>query len=157
MVDLRTMTLASVIVVGEEGRELAGLVKSRSQQTGDLLDKGLGSQESIVLLGKLLHLFLVLVELLQIVSAHAGEALGLSLVAMLLVTQDAHCELRAGDMLQLDGARETLVLLGIVVLEADLEVHSFLELPLLGLQRVLEQLSNAVLQGILWDFRCHPS
>merc|ERR1711974_191000 len=136
MVDLRSMTLASML---------------------SLWVRRAGNLPALLLLGKLLHLFLVLVELLQIVSAHAGEALGLSLVAMLLVTQDAHCELRAGDMLQLDGARETLVLLGIVVLEADLEVHSFLELPLLGLQRVLEQLSNAVLQGILRDFRCHPS
>jgi len=41
----------------------------------------------------------------------------------------------------LDGARETLVLLGIVVLEADLEVHSLHEVPLFGLERVLQAFS----------------
>jgi hypothetical protein len=35
----------------------------------------------------------------------------------------------------LDGARETLVLLGIVVLQADLEVNSLQKLPLLVLKR----------------------
>ena len=42
--------------MGEKSRELAGLVQSGAQKTGDLLDQGLGSQEGIVLLGKLLNL-----------------------------------------------------------------------------------------------------
>merc|ERR1719158_2215201 len=98
-----------------------------------------------------------LVKLLKVICAHAGDALRLSLVTMLLITEHANLELRAGDVLQLDGARETLVLLGIVVLEADLEVHSLHEVPLLGLKRVLQELRDGVLKGVLWDFRCHPS
>ena len=35
----------------------------------------------------------------------------------------------------LDGSRETLVLLGIIVLQTDLEFHGLAELPLLGLCR----------------------
>ena len=42
--------------MGEKSRELAGLVQSGAQKTGDLLDQGLRSQEGIVLLGKLLDL-----------------------------------------------------------------------------------------------------
>jgi hypothetical protein len=38
------------------------LGKTGTQQTRDLLDQGFGSQESIVLLGKLLDELLVLVE-----------------------------------------------------------------------------------------------
>merc|ERR1711973_247495 len=95
-----------------------------------------------LLLGKLLNLLLVLVKLLQIVCAHAGDALRFGLVTMLLITEHANLELRAGDVLQLDGARETLVLLGIVVLEADLEVHSLHEVPLLGLEGVLQELRD---------------
>ena len=42
--------------------------------------------------------------------------------------------------------------MGIVVLEADLEVHSLHEVPLLGLEGVLQELRDGVLQGVLWDF-----
>ena len=42
--------------------------------------------------------------------------------------------------------------MGIVVLEADLEVHSLHEVPLLGLERVLQELRDGVLQGVLRDF-----
>jgi hypothetical protein len=47
---------------------------------------------------------------------------------MLLVTKDAHGEVVTGNVLQLDGSGETLVLLGIVVLESDLEVDGLPEL-----------------------------
>eukprot|EP00964_Phaeocystis_antarctica_P054143 scaffold31810_cov36-Phaeocystis_antarctica.AAC.1 len=44
------------------------------------------------------------------------------------VAEDADAELGAGDVRQLDGAGETLVLLGIVVLEADLQLDRLHEL-----------------------------
>ena len=49
----------------------------------------------------------------------------------------------------LDGAGEALVLLGVVVLEADLQVHGLHELALLGLLGVLEHLLHALVQGLL--------
>jgi len=52
----------------------------------------------------------------------------------------------------LDGARETLVLLGIVVLEADLQVDGLHELALLGLLGVLQHLLNALEQGFFGHF-----
>ena len=51
----------------------------------------------------------------------------------------------------LDGAGETLVLLGVVVLEADLEVHGLHELPLLvraGLQHILDTLIESVTRNL---------
>ena len=47
--------------------------------------------------------------------------------------------------------------MGIVVLEADLEVHSLHEVPLFGLERVLQELRDGVLQGVLWDFPAKKS
>ena len=40
-----------VVVVGDNGGELADLVQRGSQNTGDLLDQALGGEEGIVLLG----------------------------------------------------------------------------------------------------------
>lgn len=40
-----------VLIVGEQGGELAGLVQARAQDTGDLLDQRLGGQEGIIFLG----------------------------------------------------------------------------------------------------------
>lgn len=86
--------------MGQHTGELAGLVQSGSQNTRDLLDQGVGGEEGVVLLGQLLHQLLVLVELLESVGVHAGEAVGLGLVAMLLITQDADGELGTGSVLQ---------------------------------------------------------
>lgn len=53
-------------------------------------------------------------------------------------TPDAHA--RAGDGRQLDGARETLVTLGVIVLQTDLELNGLEEVTLLLVERVVEKL-----------------
>jgi hypothetical protein len=63
-------TLVDRVRVGDGGGELSGLGKTGTEQTGNLLDQGLGGKESIVLLGELLDELLVLVELLQVVDGH---------------------------------------------------------------------------------------
>ena len=50
---------------------------------------------------------------------------------------DAH--VWAGNDWETDGSGETLVTLGIIVLEADLELDSLEEVSLLGLERVLKK------------------
>lgn len=47
----------------------------------------------------------------------------LGTVDVVLVTENADGHVRAGNSGQLDGARETLVTLGVIVLEADLELN----------------------------------
>ncbi len=193
-----------VVTVGEQSRELASLVKTGTKQTGNLLDERLGSKEGVVLVGQLLDELLLLVELLEIVGAHEVVSLGLGLVAVVLVTKDAHRELGPGHMAKpaaqqkqlgsvrqvalerearlpndlrpwvevrqstrdvassnringhpvevinvLDSAGETLVLLGVVVLQADLQVHRLGELPDLGLLGVLEHLIDALIELLL--------
>lgn len=54
----------------------------------------------------------------------------------------------------LNSARETLVLLGIVVLETDLQVNGLDELPLLGILGVGEDLTNALVESFLRNFAC---
>ena len=63
----------------------------------------------------------------------------LGTVQIVLVTEDADGHVGAGHRGQLDGAGETLVALGVVVLEADLELHRLEEVALLGLVGVLQQ------------------
>lgn len=46
----------------------------------------------------------------------------------------------AGNLGELDGSRETLITLGIVVLEANLQLDGLEEVALLGLQGVLKEL-----------------
>ncbi|GMT00836.1 hypothetical protein PENTCL1PPCAC_23010, partial [Pristionchus entomophagus] len=138
----------------DDGRELSGLVESRTENTRDLLDERLGSEEGIVALGELLDELLVLVQLLEVVSVHAGKAAGIGLVTMLLISEHADLHLGLGDVLQSDGSAETLVLLGIVVLETDLELHSLTELALL-LLRSLEDLSDSFIQELARDLARH--
>ena len=118
-----------------DGGELARLVQAGAEQTRDLLDQRLRGEEDLVLLGELLDELLVLVEGLQSVGVLEVQAQAGGLLAVEGVTEDADAELGAGDVRQLDGAGETLVLLGIVVLEADLELDRLGELTglLLGL------------------------
>lgn len=110
---------------------LRTLGQTRTQETGNLLDQGVGSDEGIVLAGELLDELLVLVQLLQVVGGHGVDTAVLGTVDIVLVTQDADAHVGARDRGQLDGARETLVTLRVIVLEADLELDSLEEVPLL--------------------------
>lgn len=155
------------------------LGETGTQETGDLLDETIGSKEGIVLAGKLLDELLVLVQLLEVISGHGVNAVVLSTVKIVLVTEntvlstwsatcsrnsliielffvffdniffsfflryasdvpDGHAGARDGG--ELDGTRETLVTLGVVVLQTDLELDGLEEVSLLLILRVVEQL-----------------
>ena len=116
------------------------LGQTGTQETGDLLDQSLGGNEGIVLAGQLLDELLVLVELLQVVGGHGVDTAVLGTVKIVLVTEDADGHVGAGDRGQLDGAGETLITLGVIVLEADLELNRLEEVALLGLVGVLQEL-----------------
>lgn len=122
-----------------------------------MLDESIGSNEGIVLAGKLLDQLLVLVELLQVVGRHGINTTVLGTIDIMLVTENATIQsakappsmctvdipdthTRAGDNGQTNGSGETLVTLRIIVLEADLEFDGFEEVSLLGLERVFEKL-----------------
>jgi len=67
-------------------------------------------------------------QLLQVIGAHGIDTVVLGAIDIVLVTEDADAHVWAGDGGELDGARETLVTLGIIVLEADLELDCVPEL-----------------------------
>lgn len=75
--------------MGDGRGELSGLGETGAEETRDLLDEGVGGDERIVLAGKLLDELLVLVELLQVVRGHGVDAVVLSTVNVVLVTEDA--------------------------------------------------------------------
>lgn len=135
-------------------RQQRTLGETGTQQTRDLLDQGFGSQESIVLLGELLDELLVLVEpigrksssasfliqihpdhrnaLLQILNGHVLQVNLLGLIDVGGVGQNAERHSGSGNVGQLDGTRETLVSLGVVVLQTDLQLDGFDEVSLLA-------------------------
>merc|ERR1712215_201863 len=143
--------LFQVVTVGDQGGELSCLVKTWPEQSWDLLDQCVRCKESIVLLRKFLHLFLILVQLLQVLSRHAVNANRLGFIAMLLVSKQTNFELLSRNMLQLNSSRETFVLLRIIILQTNLEVHGFIELPFL-IRGVLQHSTNTLIQSFLGNF-----
>jgi len=157
-----------VIRVGEEGRELVHLVQTRNK-TGDLSDDDLRGKESIILLSQLLDQLLVFVELLQHINVHEVNSGLLGLLNVLSISEHANIEPDFGDVGKFDLSTETLILLGVVIFQPNLELHSLCEhLGLLGvlllglLDRryfVLINLlcrrgdgSDCCTQHIAWDF-----
>lgn len=122
--------LGQVLVVGNGGGELTGLVQARTQETRDLLDEQVRGQEDVVLLGELLDELLVLVQLLQVISRTEVDPEGLGLVTVNLVTNDADFGVRLGDVGETDGTSETLITLGVVILQTDLEFDGLVEVTL---------------------------
>ena len=144
--------LLHVLARREEGGELTRLGKAGSEETRDLLDHVVGREEEIVLLRKLLDELLVLVELLEVVGGHLGDLDAIGLLAVGGVTEDAALEVRAGDLGEAEGARETLVALGVVVLERDLELDRLGEVALLALHVLgadLDRLAGGVGEDVL--------
>jgi len=136
-----------VVAVGDGGREFTSLGETGTQQTGNLLDQSFRSEESIVLLRQLLDQLLVLVELLQIIHTHVFEIDLLCPIDIGSISENADGHAGTRNIGELDGPAETLVPLGIVILEADLEFDSLDELPLLvaiaDFQQFLDRASHA--------------
>lgn len=134
------------------GGELTGTVHVGADDTGNGLDDGVGGEEGVVLGAHLLDELLVLVELLEVIHVHGGDA---DLLAGILedeVSDDADLHAGAADVGEAEGAGETLVLLAIVVLEVKLEVDGLLELTVLA---VLEHGLDALLHVLRGDLGGH--
>lgn len=122
-----------VIGVSDDLGEHTDSVEDGSENGGDLLDEGVSGEENGVLLGPGLDELLVLVEGLEEVEVN-GVDLDVSLLddlEVLSVSDKADLELGSGNVGESDGTSETLILLGVVVLEADLELDGLHELSLL--------------------------
>lgn len=65
------------------------LGKTGTQETGNLLDESIGSDEGIVLACELLDQLLVLVELLQVIGRHGVNTTVLGTIDIVLVTENA--------------------------------------------------------------------
>merc|ERR1712139_3461 len=123
------------------------LLHGGSEETGDLLHDGLGSKEEGVLVRELLDLLLVLVEGLEGLNIEAVDASGLGGLNVEGISEHAARHALAGDVGQLDGAGETLVLLCVVVLEDDLKLDGLHELAL-ALGRVVLDLGDRLTEEL---------
>jgi len=123
--------VSEVFSVRDGGGELASLGETGAEETRDLLDECLGGQEGVVLLGELLDELLVLVEFLQIVSGHVLEVNLLCAIDVSSIGENAERETRARNVRELDGTRETLITLRVVVLEANLKLDGLYEVTTL--------------------------
>jgi hypothetical protein len=103
---------------------------------------------------------------------HGGDVDGLGLVDVRLISEDAHLHLGAGNVGQQKSAAETLVTLGIVVLERELEIHGLDELALQRrsgrtpgqaqdtyrvLLGTLQNCGNSLMISIAADLASHPA
>lgn len=98
----RSIGVCISLTLGETGTE----------DTGDLLDQGLGGDEGIVLARKLLDELLVLVELLEILNGHGVNTAVLGTVDIVLVTENAaYCQtLRLGRAAGVGGTYQSFML-----------------------------------------------
>lgn len=90
------------------------------------------------------------VELLQVVGGHGIDTVVLGTIDVVLVTEDADGHVGTRDGGELHGSGETLITLGVIVLEADLELDGLEEVALLGLVGVLKDSAVVSLKN-------HPS
>lgn len=126
--------LSEGLVMGHGLGEETDSVKMVTANLGDLSDNRVRGEEELILLGPLGDGLLLLVELSELIKGGDInlDTGGLDLIGVLLIGNDANLKLGTRDVGKSDGTRETLILLGIVVLETDLELNSLLELSLLG-------------------------
>jgi len=83
-----------IFVVRDRGRELAGLGKTGTEETRNLLDKGIGGDKGVVLASELLDKLLIFVELLQVIGRHGVDTVVLSTIDVVLVTKNAVLKVR---------------------------------------------------------------
>jgi hypothetical protein len=126
------------------GGEFAGLVETRTQQTGDLTDQSGGRQECVVLGSQLFDKLFVLVHFFEILNGTGSNTSFRGVTAILFSTQQTNVEFLTRGVGDIDGTGETFVFLGIVILEGDLELDGLDEVSLL-LRGVFEDAFNGVL------------
>jgi len=127
--------------------ELAGLGKTGTEKTGDLLDERFRGQEGIVFLGQFLHELLVLVQLLQVIHGHVFEFDLFRTIDIGGVGENADGHAGSGNVGEFYGSRETFITLGVVVLETDLKFNRLHEFAFLfagcGCQEILDGAPHA--------------
>lgn len=80
-----------------------------------------------------------------------GNIHNFGLVTVLVVPQNTYGELWVGSGLKPDSGREAFVLLRVIVLQADLQLHCFQKLPALALVLV-QDFPHRIVEGVMRDF-----
>jgi len=123
--------LIEVLVPLHEGRELPHLVHGGSEKTRDLLHNRPRRKEEAVLVREFLDLLLILVEGLEGLDIQAVNTGTLGFFDVVGVAENTARHALPGHVRKLNGTGETLVFLGVVVLEDYLELDRLNEFALL--------------------------
>jgi hypothetical protein len=117
------------LLLTDHGGEHLDSVKNGSDNDGNSLKSGIGSDEKLELFGPLLDELLVLVELLEGIEIGDRDIniVVLNFLLVLLIGDNADLEVGSGKVGKSDGTDETLVLLGIVILKSELDFNRFSE------------------------------
>merc|ERR1719326_1556401 len=110
-----------IVSLSQNTWKLTGFVQTWSQQSRNLSDQSIGSQESVVFFGELFDELFILIEFFQVIDRNMWDVEFGGFIDVGLVTEDANGEFWSGGVWQLDGTGESLVFLGIVVFEHDLD------------------------------------
>lgn len=133
------------LLMGDDLWEHLDSVQDWTADDWDLLEDGVGSEQHGVLLGPVLDELLVLVVLLEGVKVDEVnvDVVLLDLVGVLLIGNHADLEVWSSVVWKTDGTNESLILLWVVILQANLELDGLLELALLhDLTEIRDSLSN---------------
>ena len=125
--------LSGILRVGDDRGALTSSVKTGTHDSRKLLDEGIRSQESVILLSKLTDELLVLVEVGDFINVHARNTLLLTDLLVLIVDEDADINVRSGGVGEDERTSETLILSRIDLLESNLKFNSLNETSLLAL------------------------
>jgi hypothetical protein len=147
--------LGDVVIVAQYRRKLARLVQAGTKNTRQPFDQFSRRKESVVLLSELLDKFVVALELREVVNALEGDASGLGLITMLLISEDADSKLLARRRWKLDGAAEALVTNRIVVFQHDLKLDGFQKFALLLSGGEVQHAIDGFVQRFRCDFAGH--
>jgi hypothetical protein len=144
--------LGEVVAEGDRRRELVEAVHVRADDTGDGLDDRLRRQERVVAVAHLLNELLVLVEFLEVFHCHGVQLGCLGGVLVLQVRDHADAHARARHVREAQRAGETLVLVGDVAAEVELQVNRLDELTRLAVRLDAADALKQMLRGNLGHF-----
>ena len=140
--------------LSDHGREHLDSVKNGSNDDGNFLEDGIGSDKELILFGPFLDEFLVLVEFFEGVKISDFDinVLILNFCLVLCISDNADFKVGTGDVGKTDGTDETFVLLGIVVLKSELDFNRLSEFSLFV---VSSKLLDGVSDECVVDFGSH--
>lgn len=136
------------VLIGSKGQRGAACLREPwAGVNRDLTDKRLRRKEDVVGLSELLDLLGVLVELLEMLYLYVVQAKLLGTIGIASIGNDAELQVLLGYVGKDEGKVEAWILLRVVALESDLQLHRFQKLARLLVGGALDDLRDVLVEG----------